>query len=58
MKKNINTYKDLLTEVDNGTKAIQINKEFAEWLEHNVDCKYITNKELLIYGLNIKIEVV
>ena len=58
MKKSINTYRELLTENDLGTEQVVIDKELAEWLLHNVDCKYITNKELLVYGLNIKIEVV
>ena len=58
MKKSINTYKDLLSESELGTETVQIDKELADWLIHNVDCDYVNNKELVVYGLKLRIEVI
>ena len=58
MKKNVDTYKDLLTESEEGTEEITINKELAEWLKNNVDCDYVNDNELVIYGLKLRIEVI
>ena len=50
MKKSINSYKELMTEMEKNKNNIIITKELFEWLYHYTDCNKIDDNTLKING--------
>lgn len=51
MRKNINTYKELMTEMENNPDKIYISKELFDWVYHFTDSEKLEENKIKIKGI-------